>query len=194
MSRRVVGVAVMALGVVLLAAAVAIAMSRASDSEPVAAATTSSSGTGSTLGPSSTTTSVPVTTTAPAATTSSSLPTTTTLQPETVAEFVDAFAAALVNRDGDFVMSRLHPDVVGAYPEGTCQAWVADQIMALSDYRMTGGVTGPADKTVTIAGRQVTFTDVYSAPVSFTFGGQDFQSSADFILLEGLVYWLGVCE
>jgi hypothetical protein len=71
---------------------------------------------------------------------------------------------------------------------------VADQIMGLSDYRMTGGVSGPTDKTVTIAGRQVTFTDVYSAPVSFTFGGQDFQSSADFILLEGLVYWLGVCE
>jgi hypothetical protein len=187
MSRRVVGVAVMTLGVVLVAAAVAIAMSRVSDSEPVAASTTSSAGTGSTSGPSSTTT-------APAATTSSSLPTTTTLQSETVAEFVDAFAAALVNRDADFVMSRLHPDVVEAYPEGTCQAWVADQIMALSDYRMTGGVTGPTDKTVTIAGRQVTFTDVYSAPVSFTFGGQDFQSSADFILLEGLVYWLGVCE
>lgn len=194
MNRRVVGVAVMALGVVLVVAAVAIAMSRVSDSEPAATPTTSSAGSDSTLRPSPTTTSVPVTTSSPATTTSSSLPTTTTLQPETVAEFVDAFAAALVNRDANFVMSRLHPDVVEAYPEGTCQAWVADQIMGLSDYRMTGGVSGPTDKTVTIAGRQVTFTDVYSAPVSFTFGGQDFQSSADFILLEGLVYWLGVCE
>lgn len=194
MSRRVVGLAVMALGIVLVAAAFLIAMSGGSDADPVAGPTTSVPGAGSTSGPPSTTTTTPVTTSKPAVTTSSSAPTTTTLQPETVEEFVAAFAAALVNGDGGFVMSRLHPDVVGAYPEGTCQAWVDDQIMALSDYRMTGEVSGPTAKTVAIADRQVTFEDVYSAPVGFTFGGQDFQSSADFTLVDGLVYWLGVCE
>ena len=194
MSRRVVGLAVMALGAVLVVAAVLMAMFGGSDAEPVAAATTSIPGTVSSSGPSSTTTTTPITTSAPATTTSSPAPTTTTQPAETVEEFVSAFAAALVNGDAGFVMSRLHPDVVGAYPEGTCRAWVDEQIMALSDYRLTGEVSGPTDKTVAIAGAQVTFEAVYSAPVSFTFGGQDFESSADFILVDGLVYWLGVCE
>lgn len=196
MSRRVLGLSLIAVGLALVATAVFATVSRSTDEEPSASPTTSMPGASSPSEAASTTSTQPGTTTSEAQTTTSLLAaTTTTTRPaETIEGFVDSFAAALASGDMDFVMSRLHPDVVGSYPDGTCAAWVSSQIMALSNYRLTGEPTGPSDRTVTIAGRQMVIADVYSAPVSFTFGGQDFDSSADFAVVGGAVYWLGMCE
>lgn len=195
MGNRTLGLSLMALGLALVVTAVVLGVTGSSDDQSVATETTTTVRLASTAEPS---TSTPIqttsTTSSPVTTTSSPSTTSTTRPPETVEEFVDLFASALASGDRAFVLNRLHPDVADAYAAGVCETWVDSEIMALSDYRLTGDTSGPVDKEVTIAGQQVTIEQVYSAPVSFTFGGQNFDSSADFALVDGVVYWLGVCE
>jgi hypothetical protein len=195
MSNRTLGLSLMALGLAVVVTAVVLGVSSSSDDQSVAAETTTTVGL-ATTGEPSTSTPIQTTSTTSSSITTTSLPTTTSTArpPETVEEFVDLFAAALASGDRAFVLNRLHPDVADAYAAGVCETWVDNEIMALSDYRLTGNPSGPVDKNVTIAGQQVTIEQVYSAPVSFTFGGQNFDSSADFALVDGAVYWLGVCE
>ncbi len=142
-----------------------------------------------TTAPGSTSTTVASTTTAVATTT-----TTTAAPTETVQEFVELYAAAIANGDADFVLSRLHPQVVEQLSIDVCQSWVATEIMALSDYEMAGEPTEPQNRDFSIAGSPVRIDNVSSVPVSFTFGGQSFDSTADFALLDGVIYWLGTCE
>lgn len=59
---------------------------------------------------------------------------------------------------------------------------------------MVGEPTGPQDREFSIAGSPVRIDNAYRAPVRFTFGGQSFDSTADFALLNGLIYWLGTCQ
>jgi hypothetical protein len=191
MSKRTLGLSLMAVGLALVATAIVLGVNGSSDDQSQAMETTSTAGATPTT-TSSTSSSRQTTTTT--TTTSSPTTTSTTRPSETIEEFVGLFATALSTGDRGFVLERLHPEVVAAYPTDACETWVDDEIMALSDYRLTGDPSGPVDKNVTIAGRQVTIPDVYSAPVSFTFGGQDFESSADFSLVDGVVYWLGMCE
>lgn len=137
----------------------------------------------------------PTTTTTAAATTSTVAATTTTAAAaETVLGFVELYAAAITNGDSSFVLSRLHPQVVERFTMDVCQNWVATEIMALSDYEVAGEATGPQDREFSIAGSSVRIDDVYSVPVRFKFGGQSFDSTADFALLNGLIYWLGTCK
>lgn len=195
MNRRSLGLVLMAVGAVAVALAIVIAISGSPEDEPVAAPTTTKSGAPMSTLVATTSTKAATTTSRVDATTSSSPATTPTTQPaETVADFVDSFSAALATGDIEFVMSRLHPDVVSAYTQEACQTWVSSEIMALSDYRLIGDLSGPVEKTVTIGGQQVTIPNVYSAQVGFDFGGQAFESSADFALVDGVVYWLGICE
>ncbi|MGD2102107.1 MAG: hypothetical protein PVG83_07700 [Acidimicrobiia bacterium] len=188
MSRRTMGLGLIALGIVLIVSGVVVALSGSPEDELVAPQATSTSvAATSTTGATTTTSSVTTSTTVPQTTT-------TTLPPESVEEFVGLFAAALENGDQEFVMDRLHPDVVDGYTVEVCGAWVGSEIMALSGYQLTGEVTGPVDKSVTIAGQSTTIPDVYSAPISFEFRGQGFDSTADFALIDGVIHWLGSCE
>lgn len=189
MTRRKQGLGLVALGVLLVVAAVVAAMSGPGEGDLVA----STASTSTTMDTRST--SEPTTTTSPDTTTTTTRPApTTTVAPETVEEFVELFAAALAAGDLEFVMDRLHPDVVDGYTSEVCEAWVSSEIMALSDYGLTGDPTGPVDKTVNLAGQTATIADVYSAPVSFTFQGESFDSTADFALVNGVMRWLGSCQ
>lgn len=187
MSRRNLGLGLIAIGSALILSGVLVATSGSPDE-----AITAQPATTTTVRTPSTT--PETTTTSPSVTTTTTSQTTTTLRPETVEEFVDLFAAALTSGDQEFVVGRLHPAVIEGYTEEACRTWVGDEIMALSDYRLTGAATGPVDKGVSIAGQPATIVGVYSAPVSFTFRGQSFDSTADFAVVEGLVRWLGSCE
>lgn len=181
------GFGLITLGVVLILAGVVVAMSGSPDEDTMASAT-------STTAPLPSTTVTSTTISRAATTTTTSLATTTTVRPETVEEFVALFAAALDAGDRDFLMTRLHPAVVDGFSDEVCEAWVGREIMGLSDYRLTEEPSGPIDKNVTVAGQSVTIHDVYTAPVSFTFQGQSFDSSADFSVVDGVVHWLGSCE
>jgi hypothetical protein len=195
MSNRTLGLSLMIVGLALVATAIVLGVNGSSDDQPQATETTSTVAPTSTMNVSTSFSTQTTTTTSPPATTTTSQTTTsTTRPPETIEEFVGLFADALSTGDRAFVLDRLYPDVVDAYPADVCETWVDDEIMALSDYRLTGDLSGPVDKSVTVAGRQMTIRDVYSAPVSFSFGGQSFDSSADFVLVDGIVHWLGMCE
>ncbi|MFH1105320.1 MAG: hypothetical protein V1757_10340 [Actinomycetota bacterium] len=88
-------------------------------------------------------------------------------------------------------MEHLHPAVFSLYDETVCRSFVEREILPLTDYRLTGDVTGPT--TVTIGGQQV--SNYYTAPVSFVISGQAFHDQpGTFALVDGEVYWLTQCS
>jgi len=143
-----------------------------------------------------TTTSPPTTTTSttvPVTTTTSST-TTTTLPPETVEEFVLLFAAAIMEGDTDFLFDRLHPAVVGGFGADLCQTWIAREILTLENYHLTGPATGPQDQPFTSPVGEGIIGNSFSAPVVFTFSGQEFESDGGFALIGDQMHWLGQCR
>ena len=109
---------------------------------------------------------------------------------EQVTAFLVEFNTALADSDVDFLVARLHPAVFTLFDEETCRNFVESDILALSQYQLTGAVTGP---TVTsIGGQEV--TGYLTAPVSFVIGGETFQQEGAFALLDGQVYWFTQCE
>ena len=198
MSNRQLGLALLALGGILVVIGAVMLVSRgegATTAETLAATATTS-----TANPTTTTTTT--TTLAPAITTTTSLATTTTTtiaevtttsQPLDAQAEIESFflghAAAIKASDIDILMNTLHPAVIEVHGEELSRSFIEREILALVDYRLTGGVTGPESQTV--AGS--TF-DVYSAPVAFTFSGEDFDASADFAFENGEVRWLTQCR
>ena len=106
-----------------------------------------------------------------------------------IESFLLDHAAAITSPNVDFLMATLHPAVIKVHGAELCRSFVEREILALVDYRLTGEVTGPESQTV--AGS--TF-DVYSAPVAFTFSGQDFEASAGFAVENGEVRWMAECR
>ncbi len=168
----VVGVA----GIVLADDDVAAAASTSSTASTSAAATTTS--TSSTTAPTSTTT-IP--------------PTTSTLPPETVEEFALAFAAALDRGDADFVFDRLHPIVIAIHDEASCRATVEDRVLLITDYRLTGPVSGPESTDFTVSNRIITVSELFRAAVAFGFQGTEVETEGVFALLDGEMRWFTDC-
>lgn len=193
MSRRTLGLVLVASGAVLIVAGLVVLLAGGSPASESTPTTVASSPTTVTTTPATTPTTAATTTTAQPTTTVESTTTTAVVESETVEVFVVEFAAALAGGETDFVLSRLHPDVVAGYGAEACETWVTAEIMGLSDYRLTGDPTGPSDRNVTIAGETTAIADMYTAPVSFDFGGQSFDATADFAAVDGLIYWVGTC-
>ncbi len=181
----------------LIAAAAGFLLADDTTNDVAAAATTSSTQ------PAPTTTAAPVTTTVPPSSSTTLPSTTTTVAPsttsstlpdETVAGFVDLFAAALASGDEPFVQGRLHPEVIDSFGEDLCRAWVTREIMALSQYQLVSEDGGPADRSFNFPGGSKTITDVFDATVSFVFEGQIFTNPTNFALVNSEMYWLGQCR
>ncbi len=202
--QRIASLALMAVGFGLLVAGVWGLLSSSDDEsvsstleavEEVSATTTVLP----TTSPTSTTTTLAATTTASTTTTSTTTTTvavsTTSLPPtQQVEAFVAEFAAALAGGDGEFVFSRLHPALVLGFGEELCRQWIGAEIMGLSNYALSGSITGPITGSLDTPTGAVVFDERYSAPVSFTFSGAEFSTDADFVLLDGEVYFTGTCR
>ena len=157
------------------------------DDLPVAATTSSTASTSAVP----TTTSAP-STTAPTTTTTTAA-TTTTSPPETVEEFALAFAAALDRGDADFVFDRLHPIVIAIHDEASCRATVEDRVLLITDYRLTGPVSGPESVDFTVSNRVITVSEQFRAPVAFGFQGTEVETEGVFALLDGEIRWFTDC-
>jgi hypothetical protein len=107
--------------------------------------------------------------------------------------FIAVFAQAIDDGDLEFVFSRLHPDIVGAFGEELCRSWVEEEILALAEYELDGAVSGPSTGSLDTPIGTLTFEARYTAPVTFLFGGQRFSVDADFIVVSGEVYFTGTC-
>ncbi len=162
----------------------------ARDSDDVAVAATTSSP-GSTSAAAATTTST--SSTAAPTTTTTIAPTTSTLPPETVEEFAVAFAAALERGDADFVFDRLHPVVIAIHDEASCRATVEDRVLLITDYRLTGPVSGPESVDFTVSNRVITVSEQFRAPVAFGFQGTEVETEGVFALLDGDMRWFTDC-
>ena len=191
MSRRNLGLGIVLLGLVMVVAGV-IGMVTSSDEEAaVAAATSTTAAPTTTAAPATTTTAAPATTTTAAPTTTT---TTTTVAPPSVADFILAYAAATETGDGVFLADHILPDLQDVYGEDLCRTWVDREILAISDYQLTGTVTGPLSRTLTVGETVITVEQYYEAPVSFTFQGESFETVATFATVDGEVYWIGECR
>lgn len=191
MSKKSVGIAMMAAGVLLMIAGVALAVGGGGDETSAAAATTTPT---SSAVPSSTSS---TTTTTQAIRTTTSRPpesTTTTTASETVESFVETFSAALETGDADFLYTRLHPAVVDGYGEDLCRAWIDREVMGLSQYQLVGEVSDPVTHIVSTPKGAAQIDDFYTATVSFVFQGTGFQDTAQFAALDGHIYWIGTCR
>ena len=135
------------------------------------------------------------TTTEPTTTTTTVPPSTTsTVPPPSIEEFIDTYAAATESGDQNFLFERLLPGVVDALGAETCRNFVGNEITLISDYRLTGLVSGPFSRSLNVGDVQIDVDDYYEAPVSFMFQGQSFDATATFVALDGVVYWIGECR
>jgi len=142
----------------------------------------------------STTTSTTTTTTSTTTTTTLTTTTTTTVPADRRVElFVEAYAAALVADDVDFLFDSLHPVVIDGYGADECRNWIQSEIILLGDYALTGPVDGPFEQPFTTPSGTGTIPDAYSAPIRFSFKGQDFESTGGFADVDGQIRWLGQC-
>ncbi len=143
----------------------------------------------------------------PAPTTTRTSPSTTTLQatPSTggggevdaaasVSALIDTLAATIEAGDSEAVLALLHPAITSGFGEDLCRSWVEDEIMALEGYRAVGDVTGPTSGSLDTPSGPVEFGERYSVPIAFTFQGQEFEATADFVVEDGTAYFTGTCE
>lgn len=142
----------------------------------------------------STTTTVPDTTTTIPPTTTTMPRTTTTMPTETVEAFIEAYTEAAEADDADFFFDRLHPVVLARTDADRCRAFIAANIVALEDYRLTGTIEGPRAVTFDTPTGTIAVDELYEAPVSFVFHGQSFEIVAAFAPVDGQMHWLTECE
>jgi len=179
-----------AIGVTLVLAGLW-ALSRTRDTDTIA---TTPIPTTTTTNPPPTTTLPIITSTTSTTTTSTSTTTSSTIPPETVAEFVDLYVAALESDDAEFLLERLHPVVVNAYGRDLCRSWIEREVLGLSDYRINGDITGPSTQTIELPTGAVELSFAYRAPVEFVFAGETVAAEAGFARVGREVRWLGVCR
>jgi hypothetical protein len=193
MRRRRTGVALMAAGGVLAIVGL-IGMLGSGDASTEAGPASSTPPTAATTTTASTTTvtatTMPTVTIIESTTTAST--TTTALQPdpvEVIQTFVPEFAGMIAADDVEGLFDTLHPAALETQDADLCRAFIEREIVALGDYRLTGDVTGPVATTF-----GSTTVDLYTAPVSFTYQGQSFDSTATFALVDGQVRWFTTCR
>ena len=115
--------------------------------------------------------------------------------PSTVAgnqilEFLDVFAAAIEVGDTPFLLESLHPLVVQQFSPELCQSFIEQEILTFANYRATGAVVGPEERT--LLGTRI--ADFYEVPVSFGFQGRAVESIATFATVDGRVLWFAECR
>jgi hypothetical protein len=207
-TRRALGVAMVAIGAALLVvgvvAGVAGLIDDDGDGDQSAPATSSASAVtvpATTMAPAATT--AAPTTAAPTSTTASSTtmaePTTSTtapVSPQTrVVEFAAQLAGFIESDDLERAFETLHPAVVAAGGADLCRSWIEREILAVEGYRLLDDPDGPTSQTITNAdGSTVRIDGIYSVAVSFEFGGETFESDAGFAVEPEDIWWLGVCR
>ena len=185
-NRRRLGLAIAALGLVI-AVAGAVALAIDGDDEPVAVDGERNPTTTSAEPPTSTTEPTEL---SPSTSSTTAPPPSTTAPTAAVMAFVDDFVAAIEADDAPFLVESLHPLVVQEFTVELCSSFIEREILTLTDYRRTGDVVGPDERTV--LGSPV--ENFYEAPVSFGFQGQTFDSRATFALVDGAVSWFAECR
>jgi hypothetical protein len=194
MTRRTVGWAMVAVGAILIIVG-AVSLLASSGTEQAAGqgttTTTSTASSSTTTLQTKPTSTVTPTTQTPTSTTSAS---STTTPPPSVAEFVAAYATALEEADAGFLVGSLLPELTEAFGSDLCRAWVAREILGLSDYRLTGDITGPSQRTLSVGDAAIPVENYYEAPVSFTFQNQSFDAMAAWVVTGDRVFWVGECR
>jgi hypothetical protein len=189
--RRQLGIVLIVLGAIAMTVGL-IGMISSGDGDTVAVTTTAGATTTS-----STTTSAPTTTTttttATTSTTSSTTTTTTVAVPDLIGGFADMFRDSLDGADGTFAFETLHPVVVSTFGEELCRAYVDREVVLIRDYTLTGPIEGPTPRVFETSGGEVT-VDVYTAPVTFTFQGQQVDTTGAFAIVDGEVRWFTECR
>ncbi len=142
-----------------------------------------------------TTTEPPPTTTSTTSTTTTTTTTTTAEPPPpSIEEFITAYAAATEGGDSQFLTERLLPEIRDTFGEELCRSWVDEEILLISGYTLTGEPTGPFSRSLNIADSTIEVEQYFEAQVNFMFQGGSFDTTATFVVRDGVVYWIGECR
>ena len=198
MTSRTLGIGLMVAGVALIVFGLVWRAGSSAESDIAATATTGASPTTAPVPTTATTARTQQSTTTapptPTPTTTNPPSTTTTVPPPSIEEFITAYAAATESGNTDFLFQRLLPGIIDVLGADLCRGFVENEITAISDYRLTGAVSGPSARSLTVGDTQVNVDDYYEAPVSFTFQGQSFDATATFAVIDNVIYWIGECR
>ena len=83
----------------------------------------------------------------------------------------------------------MDPAVLDLFDADLCRTFIEREILALDNYALTGDVTGPDTQSI---GDRV--FEAYTAPTSFVFQGQSFESPASFAFVDDEVRWFTNCR
>lgn len=200
MNRRNLGIGLAALGLVMIVIGIAgLGGSEKTETFAATPATPVTSAAPTTTTPATTNTTSeapPPTTTATTttSTTTTSTTTTTAAPAPSIEEFIVAYAAATASGDAAFLYDSLMPGLRDVFGEELCRGWVDREIVIISDYQLTGEVTGPIARTLNVGETTLNVDQYYEAPVKFTFQGESFDTVATFVVEDGQVYWIGACR
>ena len=200
-SQRVVGRSLMVLGVaVILVGALGLAATGGSGTSatPVSTATaaepTGSAGPANSVEPSLAPASAalipPFLSPAPVLSSAAPSP---TAAPETVAVFLDRWTTAWRTNDSAFLLARLNPIVTARYGVPACQAAIARQIDP-KEVNALRSSSGPAPWTWVASGLSVPVSGVYTALIDRTYLGQTTTVTFHFAALGGVLTWFDACN
>ena len=112
--------------------------------------------------------------------------------PETVEQFLPLLAAAVRNRQADFLLARLHPEVITLYGEAQCRTFVSSLRDPTRAY-LIRSVSTLGMWNYTPDGRSIPITDVYTVNVTATVNGKSTTSDIHVALVDGQLRWFTDC-
>jgi hypothetical protein len=112
--------------------------------------------------------------------------------PETAEQFLPLLANAVRNQQTDFLLARLHPEVISLYGEDQCRTFVSTLNDPTRAYVIMS-VSSPGTWNYTPDGRSIPVDDVYTVRVSATVNGKTTTGDVHLGLVEGQLRWFTDC-
>lgn len=112
---------------------------------------------------------------------------------ERVEDFVTAFVQARQSKDIDFLMSRLHPEVLELYGEDTCRSDLEGRPDDPNYNIEILSVAEPGPWNWEVDGRSIPISDVYTVQANVNAGGEEARRELHFAIVDGLLYWFTDC-
>jgi len=110
---------------------------------------------------------------------------------ETPQQFLDALSAAITNRDGTFLSSRLHPTVITRYGKAACDAYTSGGLTPVQF--VVTEVKPPSSYAWTTDGQTTNVPDTNEVSVRLTAGGTTEARSIHLARVDGTWRWFTDC-
>lgn len=115
-----------------------------------------------------------------------------TVAPEELDTFLAAFVTAFREGDADFLLDRLHPEVIELFGEEQCRRWVETFADPTFDI-VPSEITGPEGWTWVVDGVSTPIEDAFTVTADFTRQGETAEQVSHFALVGGVQHFFSDC-